>query len=68
MPQFSSLELKQEIARRGLSQEAFAKEAGVSLATVFRAMQGKPVNVSNWGSILRTLARIYPLDEMAVKS
>jgi len=61
-PVFREGELIREITIRGLSQEAFAKEAQVDPETVARAIRGERLKSKSFGKILTALGRIPVLD------
>lgn len=61
-PVFTDGELSREIAIRGLSQEEFAKKAGVDAKTISRAVLGKPIRTKSFGKILIAIGQVPPLN------
>jgi transcriptional regulator with XRE-family HTH domain len=61
-PVFREGELLRELAIRGLSQEAFARKAGVDPETVARAIRAERLKPKTFGKILEALGRIPVLN------
>jgi predicted transcriptional regulator len=53
--------LARELARRGLSIEAFATSAEVDRSTIERAMKGRALHATTFGKILTALGKVEPL-------
>ena len=50
--------LAYELARRGLTYAALAREAGLAPSTITKAMKGEPVSSYTFSRIAATLARV----------
>ncbi len=55
--------LRQEIGRRGLDQDEFARVAGVSAGTVSNAVAGKRVNPHTLRKFSAALAKLIIVDD-----
>jgi transcriptional regulator with XRE-family HTH domain len=64
MIRISAGQLRYQAAIRGWDQEAVAREAGVSAATVSRAMRGMPVRGLTALCLVQALRRRPPLPEL----
>lgn len=53
--------LQAALDERGVSQQAFAYAAGISLASVARAVRGELVSAPTFGKIIRALGAIAPV-------
>ncbi|MBQ3444917.1 MAG: helix-turn-helix domain-containing protein [Selenomonadaceae bacterium] len=56
------LKLRREIARREMTVDDFAKEAGVSSPAVFRALNNSKANTRTLGKLANALGYDDPLD------
>jgi transcriptional regulator with XRE-family HTH domain len=54
--------LRAEILKRGLDGQTFASEAGISAATLSHVVGGRSANPRTLTAIVRTLARIPPVE------
>lgn len=54
--------LSREITLRGLTPEALAREAGLSIPTVYKAIKGLPIKHRSMTSILIVLGRVPVID------
>lgn len=57
--------LRAEILKRGLDGQTFASEAGISAATLSHVVRGRSANPRTLAAIVRTLARIPPVEGFA---
>jgi Helix-turn-helix len=64
MIRISSAQLRYQVAIRGWSQEMIAHQAGISIATVSRAMRGMPVRGPTALRLVQALRRQPPLPEL----
>jgi hypothetical protein len=64
MIKLSSGELRYQVAIRGWSHDKVAREAGVSIATISRAMRGMPVRGVTALRLVQALRRQAPIPEL----
>lgn len=64
MIRISSSELQYQVAIRGWSMEKAAREAGVSVATISRAMRGMPVRGLTALLLVQAFRRAAPVPEL----
>ncbi len=64
MIRISSSELQYQVAIRGWSMQTTAREAGVSVATISRAMRGMPVRGLTAIQLVQAFRRHAPVPEL----
>jgi hypothetical protein len=61
-PRLNSARLRAEILKRGIDGQTFARQAGISSATLSHVVNGRPANPRTVVAIAGTLARLPVID------